>query len=219
MTASLPCMQWLAEPGPAPAAGGALDRRPRSPTAATSSAGPGLVRNSQATCGGTFGRHRDDRGSAPPASTKTRPRASSSCQRRSRSWTQAGTSPIRSYVSVCARMPSAAGSMSDASMHGLAEQRVGARCPAARRRRSSAAGGRRSRPTRAAPARPATFWRIADAVVDDELEVEVRDPDAGVALARGRLADVAPAPPEAEVAALDRVEQHRPVDPSRRSRR
>ena len=50
------------------------------------------------------------------------------------------------------------------------------------------------------------------AVVDDELEVEVRDPGAGVALARGRLADVAPAPAEAEVAALDGVEQHRPVD-------
>ena len=50
------------------------------------------------------------------------------------------------------------------------------------------------------------------AVVDDELEVEVRDPDARVALARGRLADVAAAPAEPEVAALDRVEQHRPVD-------
>ena len=50
------------------------------------------------------------------------------------------------------------------------------------------------------------------AVVDDELEVEIRDPDAGVALARRRLADVASAPPEPEVAALDRVEEHRPVD-------
>ena len=51
------------------------------------------------------------------------------------------------------------------------------------------------------------------AVMDHELEVEVRDPDAGVALARGRLADVPAAPAEAEVAALDRVEQHRAVDP------
>ena len=51
-----------------------------------------------------------------------------------------------------------------------------------------------------------------DAVVDDELEVEVGDPDARVALARRRLADVAATPAEAEVAALDRVEQHRPVD-------
>ena len=50
------------------------------------------------------------------------------------------------------------------------------------------------------------------AVVDDELEVEVRDADAGVALARGRLADVAAAPAEPEVAALDGVEEHRPVD-------
>ena len=50
------------------------------------------------------------------------------------------------------------------------------------------------------------------AVVDDELEVEVRDPAAGVALARRRLPDVAPAAAEAEVAALDGVEQQRPVD-------
>ena len=60
--------------------------------------------------------------------------------------------------------------------------------------------------------RPATFWRMAGAVVDDELEVEVRDPDARVALARRRLADVAAAPAEPEVAALDGVEEHRPVD-------
>ena len=51
-----------------------------------------------------------------------------------------------------------------------------------------------------------------DAVVDDELEVEVRDPRAGVALAGRRLADVAAAPAEPEVAALDGVEEHRPVD-------
>ena len=50
------------------------------------------------------------------------------------------------------------------------------------------------------------------AVVDDELEVEVRDPDARVALARRRLADVAAAPAEPEVAALDGVEEHRAVD-------
>ena len=50
------------------------------------------------------------------------------------------------------------------------------------------------------------------AVVDDELEVEVRDPDASVALARGGLADVAAPPAKPEVAALDRVEEHRPVD-------
>ncbi len=51
------------------------------------------------------------------------------------------------------------------------------------------------------------------AVVDDELEVEVRDPDAGVALAGRRLADVAATPAEPEVAPLDRVEEHRPIDP------
>ena len=50
------------------------------------------------------------------------------------------------------------------------------------------------------------------AVMDDELEVEVGDPDAGVAWTRRRLADVAPAAPEAEVAALDRVEEHRSVE-------
>ena len=60
--------------------------------------------------------------------------------------------------------------------------------------------------------RPATFCWMADAVVDDELEVEVGDPDAGVALARRRLADVAAAPAEAEVAALDGVEEHRAID-------
>ncbi len=51
------------------------------------------------------------------------------------------------------------------------------------------------------------------AVVDHELEVEVRDPLARVALARRCLTDVATTPPKAEVAALDRVEQHRPIDP------
>src|SRR6188508_2304143 len=48
-------------------------------------------------------------------------------------------------------------------------------------------------------------------MVHHELQIEIRDLDAGVALARGRLADVATTPAEAEVAALDRVEQHRPV--------
>ena len=51
-----------------------------------------------------------------------------------------------------------------------------------------------------------------DAVVDDELEVEVRDPGARVALARRRLADVSPPPAEPEVAALDGVEEHRAID-------
>ena len=60
------------------------------------------------------------------------------------------------------------------------------------------------------PARDLLDDRLA--VVDDELEVEVGDPAAGVALARGRLADVSPTTTEAEVAALDGVQQHRPVD-------
>jgi hypothetical protein len=51
-----------------------------------------------------------------------------------------------------------------------------------------------------------------DAVMGDELEVEVRHEDAGVALAGGRLADVAQAPSEPEVAALDRVLELAPVD-------
>ena len=50
------------------------------------------------------------------------------------------------------------------------------------------------------------------AVMDHELEVEIGDPRAGVALAGRRLADVAPTTPEAEIAALDGVEQHRAVD-------
>ena len=51
-----------------------------------------------------------------------------------------------------------------------------------------------------------------DPVMDDELEVEARDEDARVALALGRLADVAQAPPEREVAPLDRVLERRAVD-------
>ena len=50
------------------------------------------------------------------------------------------------------------------------------------------------------------------AMVDDELQVEVRDVHARVAFARGRLTHVAASPPEAKVAALDRVEQKRTVD-------
>ena len=49
-------------------------------------------------------------------------------------------------------------------------------------------------------------------VVDDELEVEVGDPNTGVAGARGRLADVATAPAEPEVAAFDGIEQERTVE-------
>jgi hypothetical protein len=54
-----------------------------------------------------------------------------------------------------------------------------------------------------------------DSVVDDELEVEVRDAHAGVALARRGLTDVPATPSEPEVAALDGVEQRRAVDPLR----
>ena len=48
--------------------------------------------------------------------------------------------------------------------------------------------------------------------MDHELEVEIRNPDASVALTRRRLTDVAAAAAKPEVAALDRVEEHRPVD-------
>ena len=67
--------------------------------------------------------------------------------------------------------------------------------------------------------RPEQFLPAGDllddglAVMDDELEVEVRDPRARVALAGRRLADVAATAAEPEVAALDGVEQHRAVDP------
>ena len=44
------------------------------------------------------------------------------------------------------------------------------------------------------------------AVVDDELEIEVGDAHAGIALARRRLADVAAAAAEPEVTAFDRIE-------------
>ena len=49
----------------------------------------------QATCGGTLvGTETSTKASS--GATRTRPRASSSCQRRSRSCAQAGTSPMRS---------------------------------------------------------------------------------------------------------------------------
>ena len=43
--------------------------------------------------------------------------------------------------------------------------------------------------------------------VDDDLQVEVRDEDAGVALAGRRLLDVSQPPPERDVRGLDRVLQ------------
>ena len=49
-------------------------------------------------------------------------------------------------------------------------------------------------------------------VMGDELQVEPGHPDAGVALARRRLADVADAALEGEVAALDDVAEAGPVD-------
>ena len=49
------------------------------------------------------------------------------------------------------------------------------------------------------------------AVVGDELQVEVGDAHASIAIARRRLAHIAASPSEAEVAALDRVEEQRPV--------
>jgi hypothetical protein len=51
-----------------------------------------------------------------------------------------------------------------------------------------------------------------EAVMDDELEVEPRDVGTGVAFALGRLPDVAEAPPEGDVAMLDRVLEDRSVD-------
>ncbi len=49
-------------------------------------------------------------------------------------------------------------------------------------------------------------------VMGDDLEIEIRDQDAGIAVAGGRLLDVAEAPPEQEVTALDRVLELRPID-------
>ena len=50
------------------------------------------------------------------------------------------------------------------------------------------------------------------AVMDDELQVEPRDVGAGVAVALRRLADVAQAPPEGDVAVLDGVLEDRSID-------
>jgi hypothetical protein len=49
-------------------------------------------------------------------------------------------------------------------------------------------------------------------MVDHELEVQIRYLSAGVAVTRSRLSDIPAAPAKSEVAALDRVEEHRPVD-------
>ena len=49
-------------------------------------------------------------------------------------------------------------------------------------------------------------------VVGQELEVERGHPDAGVAVAHRRLADVAQPAPEREIGPLDRVHQRRAVD-------
>ena len=49
-------------------------------------------------------------------------------------------------------------------------------------------------------------------VVNDELQVEVGDAHARRALGGRGLANVATAPPEPEIAALDRVQEHRAVD-------
>ncbi|MGY4311878.1 hypothetical protein ACVWW1_001181 [Bradyrhizobium sp. JR3.5] len=50
------------------------------------------------------------------------------------------------------------------------------------------------------------------AVMDDEFEIEIAHRDAGLALAGRGLADVAQAPAEFEIGALDRVLQQRAVD-------
>jgi hypothetical protein len=49
------------------------------------------------------------------------------------------------------------------------------------------------------------------AVVDDELQVELGDTHTRIAITRCRLAHVAASPSEAEVAALDCVEEQRPI--------
>src|SRR4051812_1213383 len=54
------------------------------------------------------------------------------------------------------------------------------------------------------------FDRLA--VVDDELQIEIRNPCACAARTRGRLAHVTSPSAKAEVAALDCAEQHRSVD-------
>ena len=58
---------------------------------------------------------------------------------------------------------------------------------------------------------------VADdrAVVGDDLEIEPRHEDTGVALAGRRLGDVAKSPAKGEVGPLDRVEELRTVDPVR----
>ena len=60
----------------------------------------------------------------------------------------------------------------------------------------------------------ATGHPLADrlSVVHHELEVEIGDPGAGIAPAGCRLLDVSAAATEPEIAAFDRVEEHRPID-------
>ena len=140
----------------------------------------------------------------------TRVRDCSSCQRRSRSWIHTGTTPMCSYVSLAALMPEGR----HIDIHHvdalLAEQRV--RLDARRRDHVVLEQAVDEDDVGSEQLLAAGDALAQDrAVVDDELQVEVGDAHARVAFARRRLAHVAASPTEAEVAALDRVEQQRPV--------
>ena len=214
MTASLPCMQWFAEPAPR--------RPPVAPLTSTSVTHgcqgirwPGAVRNSQATCGGAsvgtemvedglLGRD-EDAGACLlllPATLEV-------------------VHPPRdladAIVGLGVRGACRARRVEPGGVDaGLAEERVGVDA-------QPLDDLVLEQPVDDDHVRPEELLAAGDlledrrAVVDDELEVEIRDPDARVALARRRLADVAAPPPEPEVAALDGVEEHRAVDASRRS--
>ena len=174
MTASLPCMQWLAEPGPR--------RPPVAPLTSTSVTHgchvirwPGLVRNSQATCGGTSVGTDTIEDRLLRASTKTRPRASSSCQRRSRS-----SDPDRHLADPVVGLGVLAHAERGRVEAGgvdarLAEQRVGVDAQLLDDLvLEQPVDDDHVRPEQLLPAGDLLLDR--DAVVDDELEVEVGDP-------------------------------------------
>jgi len=202
-------MQWLAEPGPR--------RPPVAPLTVTSVTQgchdmrcPGRVMNSQATCGGTSV-GTDTMRIDPSGATKTRPRASS---------------VLPAALEVVHPDPH------------LADPIVGLGVLAHAERGGVEVGGVDARladqgvgvdaqllddlvlqqPVHHDHVRPDELLLACHpvedgaSVVDDELEVEIGDAAARVALAGRCLADVAAAPAEPEIAALDRVEEHRPVD-------
>ena len=138
-------------------------------------------------------------------------RSFSCCHAASRSRTQHVTSPMMSIDSRCSTRPCADRIDAHGLDAGVGIQRVGVAAEAlvhgvlqqAMNEDDVAAG-------EFLAARHLVLDELA--VVADEFEVEILHPAAGVALAGGRLADVAKTLPEGEVGRLDGVLEHRSVD-------